>query len=212
MSPRTPLIPLVLAAAAVLLGACGEPPQPLPSSPPYAPPSAAPISIGPSGPMLPTGLPDLPTALPTTLPTGLPTGLPTPPIGGYPTGGLPPAQPPRTTTTTTAPETISPTPTPSHAAKCPAEPTGAQILELIKGRPGIPAKPMRVFEGPFCSGTWSFATVEATGDDADDLEPLMVVATGTGPTLALVAAGSDVCISRVQTGAPPGIRVLACGF
>jgi hypothetical protein len=39
-----------------------------------------------------------------------------------------------------------------------------------------------------------------------------VVATGAGTTLALVAAGSDVCIERVQTTAPPGIRVLACGF
>jgi hypothetical protein len=38
------------------------------------------------------------------------------------------------------------------------------------------------------------------------------VSTGRGSTLALVAAGSDVCVNRVETEAPPGIRVLACGF
>ena len=39
----------------------------------------------------------------------------------------------------------------------------------------------------------------------------MVVAVGAGSSLALVAAGSDVCNDPVHTGAPPGIRVLACG-
>ncbi|MFD0519292.1 hypothetical protein [Paractinoplanes durhamensis] len=67
-------------------------------------------------------------------------------------------------------------------------------------------------DGPYCSGIWSFSTVEVSGESADQLEPLMVVTTGKDTTLALVAAGSDVCIDRVQTEAPPGIRVLACGF
>jgi len=40
----------------------------------------------------------------------------------------------------------------------------------------------------------------------------MVVATGKDTTLTLIAAGSEVCIDQVQTTAPPGIRVLACGF
>ncbi|MBM2616962.1 hypothetical protein JIG36_15490 [Actinoplanes sp. LDG1-06] len=195
MSPRTPLIPLaVLAGVGLLLGACGEPPRPLPSSPPYAPPSAGPISIGPSVDLtLPTA-PPLPTA-PTTYPA-YPTTRPTTIVP----------------TTTPPPETVQATATPSHAPRCQAQPTGAQILALVKGQPGVPDKPMRIYEGPFCSGTWSFATVEVTGEDADELEPLMVVSTGAGTTLALVAAGSDVCIDRVQTSAPPGIRVLACGF
>ena len=30
--------------------------------------------------------------------------------------------------------------------------------------------------------------------------------------LTLIAAGSEVCVDQVQTTAPPGIRVLACGF
>jgi hypothetical protein len=193
VSPRTRVIPLLLVGSGALLGACGEPPQALPSSPPYVTPSPAPISLGPS-----IGFP---------LPTGMTTTQPQPT-----TTTTYPAFPTPTTVTTTPPETVQATPTPSHAAKCPAEPTGAQILALIKGRKGIPNKPMRVFEGPFCSGIWSFTTAEVTGAGADDLEPLMVVATGTGDSLAHVASGSDVCIDRVQTSAPPGIRVLACGF
>lgn len=192
-------------AAAALLSACGEPPRALPTSPPYVSPSAAPISLGPSL--------DLP--LPTALTPGLPTGtVPYPTGPAYPTPAYPTYPTPTfTVPTTTPPTTTTPaTPTPSHAARCAAQPTRPQILALITGRPGIPDKPLRVLEGPFCSGSWSFATVEVTGTDADELDPLMVVATGAGTTLALVAAGSDVCIDRVQTSAPPGIRVLACGF
>jgi hypothetical protein len=114
--------------------------------------------------------------------------------------------------TTAAPETVSPTPTPSHAAKCTGSPTKAQILTLIKGQSGVPDKTLQVDDGPFCSGDWSFSTVEVAGESADQLEPLMVVATGKGSTLALVAAGSEVCTDQVQTSAPAGIRVLACGF
>ncbi|MBU2663506.1 hypothetical protein KOI35_08315 [Actinoplanes bogorensis] len=194
MSPRTPLIPLGLATTVALLAACGEPPRPLPTSPPYATPSDGPISLGPSvGYSLPTA-PPLPTVPTTTYPTGVATTRPVRP------------------TPTIPPETVTATATPSHAPKCTAQPTGAQILELIKGQQGIPDKPLRIYEGPFCSGVWSFATVEVTGTGADDLEPLMVVATSSATALTLVAAGSDVCIDRVQTTAPPGIRVLACGF
>ncbi|MCY1141288.1 hypothetical protein OWR29_25100 [Actinoplanes sp. Pm04-4] len=201
MSPRTTVVPLAFVAAA-LLTACGAPPEPLPTSPPYVSPSAAPISIGPSIDLPPP----LPTATAPTLPA-VPTTYPT--LPAYPTQRLPT---PRATLTTTPPETVSPTPTPSHAPKCTAKPTKPQVLALIKGKPGVPDKPLRVYQGPYCSGTWSFATVEVTGADADDLEPLMVVATGVDDTLTLVAAGSEVCIDRVQTAAPPGIRVLACGF
>jgi hypothetical protein len=202
VSPRTTLVTLALAAAA-LLSACGEPPRPLPTSPPYQSPSAAPISLGPTV--------ALPTALPTVTTPPLPTStVPYPTVPAYPTYPTPTATVPATTTT--PPDTRPATPTPSHAGRCTAQPTRPQILALIRGKPGIPNKPMRVYEGPFCSGEWSFATVEVTGEDADELEPLMVVATGAGATLSLVAAGSDVCIDRVQTSAPPGIRVLACGF
>jgi hypothetical protein len=190
--PRTRLIPLT-GAVIGLLAACGEPPQPLPTSPPFTAPSSLPVA---SAPALPA------TTLPTTVPTF--TGFPTtiPPYA-YPTATIPP---------TTAPTTKSPTPTPSHAARCATEPTAARILTLIKGKPGIPTDPLRVSDGPFCSGTWSFTSVEVTNKNADETDPLLVVSTGTGDQLALVTAGSDVCIDRVQSEAPTGIRVLACGF
>lgn len=217
MSPRptTPARPrtgsssrsrlLCLAGALALLsGACGEPPQPLPTSPPRSLPSPSVVA-----PSLPLGQQPLPTL------TGYPTyptnpGLPNP---GLPNPGLP-TLPTRTFTTAPrpTPTTKSPSPTPSHAGRCTGEPTGGQILTLIKGKPGVPNASLRTFEGPFCSGTWSFTTVEVVGRTQDEVEPLMVVATGKGSTLALVAAGSDVCVARVEAEAPPAVRVLACGF
>lgn len=198
VSPRTRLIPLGAVSIGVLAlaSACGEPPQPLPTSPPYVSPSAAPLSLSPSQ----LGMPTTPPTLAVTPTFGGGVAYPT-----YPTYPAP-------TATTTHATTVSPTPTPSHAARCTGEPTGPQILALIKGKPGIPNTTLKVDSGPYCSGDWSFTTVEKSGSNEDQLEPLMVVATGKGTTLALVAAGSEVCINTVQTKAPPGIRVLACGF
>jgi hypothetical protein len=188
VSPSTPRI-LLLAGLLVLLSACGEPPQALPTAPPYVPGSAA--SVAP--------------AL-TTPPPATPT-LPPPPLT-YPTYPVV-----TTTITTVPPTTTSPTPTPSHAPACVGEPTGAQILTLVKAqKKGVPTEPLKVDQGPFCAGEWSFTTVEIVGKDEDQLEPLLVLATGKGATLTFVAAGSDVCSNRVQTTAPAGIRVLACGF
>jgi hypothetical protein len=203
VSPRTRLTPLGALSLGVLAlaGACGEPPQPLPTSPPYVNASDPPISLGPSQ------IAGLPVG------TTPPTLAATPTIGGggYPTYPTYPAYTAPTATTTPA-TTVSPTPTPSHAPRCTGAPTGAQILTLIKGKPGIPNTTLQVDSGPYCSGDWSFTTVEKSGADADQLEPLMVVATGKDTTLKLIAAGSEVCVDQVQTTAPPGIRVLACGF
>jgi hypothetical protein len=200
VSPRTRLIPLgaLSLGALALASACGEPPQPQPTSPPYVNVSAAPISLGPSQ------LPGLPIG------TIQPTPAATPTLGGgtYPT--YPAYTAPAATTTPAT--TVSPTPTPSHAPRCTGSPTGPAILTLIKGKPGIPSTTLQVDSGPYCSGDWSFATVEKAGANEDELEPLMVVATGKDATLTLVAAGSEVCTDQVQTTAPPGIRVLACGF
>ena len=203
MVPRTRLIPLLLAAGGpLLLAACGEPPQPLPTSPPFTGlPSGPPAGSAPS------------VTLPTGGPTGapLPTGpAPTPGVGGYP--GYPGYTPPPVAATTTPATTNSPTPTPAHAAKCTGQPTGAQILALIKGKPGIPSTTLKVLDGPYCASTWSFTAVGVAGKPADQQDPLFVVGLGTGTGLALVTAGSDVCNDPVQQQAPAGIRVMACGF
>jgi hypothetical protein len=203
--PRTRLIPLgVLVGALTLLSACGTPPQPPLKSPPLASPSAAPLSLPPSA------LPGLPPAT-----TG-PTPATTPTLGAYPTYPAytfptytypgytyPPYTPPATT--------ASPSPTPSHAARCTGSPTGAQILAMIKDMNGIPKVKLQVDSGPYCSGDWSFTMVKVAGSNDDQLEPLAVVATGKDTTLTPVAVGSYVCTNRVLTTAPPGIRVLACG-
>jgi hypothetical protein len=200
--PRTRLIPLLgvaLLAGGVplLLAACGEPPQPMPTSPPYSAP--------PSG--LPSGSPPPDAGLPTATVAPLPTGLvATPGAGAYPT-----YTPPAATAATTPATTNSPTPTPAHAAKCTGQPTRAQILALIKGKPGIPNATLKVADGPYCASTWSFTAVEVAGKTGDQ-DPLFVVGLGTGTGLALVTAGSDVCNDPVQQQAPAGIRVMACGF
>jgi hypothetical protein len=203
--PRTRLAPLVAAGAAtLLLGACGEPPQPLPTSPPPAElPSGQPSGVAPA----------------VTLPTGgaaLPTGLAPTPGYGYPTYGYPGGYqlPTGATTTTTAATTVSPTPTPSHAPKCAgaSQPTGAQIVALVKGKPGIPNATLKVDDGPYCASDWSFTRVEVAGKTEDQEDPLFVVAFGAGAQLQFVTAGSDVCNDPVQQSAPAGIRVLACGF
>jgi hypothetical protein len=187
----------LVAVATVLVSACGEPPEQLPTSPPYVAPSSARPSGGRPAGLPPAGTP--PPVVTAPAPT-LPDANPALPPYAYPTG------------TTTPATTVSPTPTPSHAAKCPGTPTKAQILALINGKPGIPNAVLRVETGPYCSGAWSFTTVEITGQDDDELDPLMVLTTGKDSALTLVAAGSEVCSDRTQHDAPPGIRVLACGF
>jgi hypothetical protein len=203
---HTPLLSVALLAGGVLLllAACGEPPQPLPTSPPFsALPSGQPSGAVPSA--------ALPTETGAPLPTGL---LPTPAypgVGGYPGyGGYPP--PP--VATTTAATTNSPTPTPSHAAKCAGttQPTAAQMLTLIKGKPGLPKETLKVFDGPYCANDWSLASAGVASKSRDQQDPLFVVAVGPGTALQLVAAGSDVCNDPLQKDAPAGIRVLACGF
>lgn len=136
--------------------------------------------------------------------------VPTPTFAGG-GGGLYPTYPTYGYTTTTPGVTVSPTPTPTHASLCTGAPTGAQILAFIKGKSGIPDKSLKVASGPYCAEDWAFTTVEVTGENADEQDPLMVVTYGTD-SLQLVAAGSDVCNDPVQTGAPAGVRVLACGF
>jgi hypothetical protein len=190
------LVVVGVLTALTLLGACGEPPQPPLTAPPEAPGGgSASASANPSA--------ILPTMPPNTLPTGgvLPT---------YPTAGLPTYP---TSTTTPPPTTTSPTtPGPSPAAKCTSGPTAAQVIAVVKERPGIPEAELKVIDGPFCSGTWQFSIVEIAAADAEDeYEPLQVVSNGTPASLKVIEAGTDVCSLKVQNEAPPGIRVRACG-
>jgi hypothetical protein len=180
-----------LAGCGVLAG-CGSPPQPLPTAPPQA-------RVQPSGSAIPSFGAPLTPGLPTG---GLPGGLPTQPV-------LPP---PTYPTVTTTPPTTPASPTPTPAAKCTSGPSGAQVLALVKGKPGIPDEQLAIHAGPYCSGSWQFTELEIAGKSPDEVDPLLVVTTGKPATLALVEAGADVCSDRVQADAPPGIRVRACGF
>jgi hypothetical protein len=200
-----PRVALLAGGITLLIAACGAPPQPLPTSPPY---SALP-SDPPSG-AAPTAV--LPTVTGAPLPTGLVPTPAYPGLGGYPgAGGYPP---PVTTTSTKPATTNSPTPTPSHAPKCSGgtQPTAPQLLALIKGKKGIPKETLKVFDGPYCAEDWSFALIGVAGKAQNQQDPLFVVAVGPGSSLQLVTAGSDVCNDPVQKDAPAGIRVLACGF
>jgi hypothetical protein len=183
--PLTYWLPAVFVAAA--LSGCGSPPQPLPTAPPEA--HGVPSASGSIAPPLATA-PTLPAAPVATPPTYPPLTYPT---------------------LTTSPTTPAP-PTPSPAAKCKNGPTGAQVLAVVKGRPGIPDQDLDVHAGPYCSGSWQFTELEIAGKDDDEVEPLLVVTTGKPSALTVVETGADVCSDRVQDDAPPGIRVRACGF
>jgi hypothetical protein len=196
VSPRARLL---LIAPLVLLGACGAPPEPLPGSPPYAPPPSAAVTAPAATAPAATG----PAVPPPATTYAMPTFAPPPTY-------VPRPAPTSTAAGTTGPLTVPARPTPTHAPKCTGSPTSAQILALVKGLDSIPpAASLEVAEGPFCAGGWSFTTVTIAGSDSDDL---MVLTTGANGTLTLFSAGSDVCSTKVQTGAPPGVRVLACGF
>jgi hypothetical protein len=188
---------LPVAGALVLLAGCGEPPRPLPTAPPETftdPPSASPSFT-----------------LPPTFPTaGMPTaGVPTAGLPAYPTYPAYPGYPVRTipppvTKRPAAPPTSGPPPAP----KCRNGPTGAQVIAVVRNSPGIPKGiSLTVSDGPYCASSWQFTKV-ATGADEDQL---MVVTNGPPAALKLVEAGQDVCSDKVESTAPPGIRVRACG-
>jgi hypothetical protein len=197
--PTRRLLP-VLCGVALLTG-CGSPPDPLPTAPP-APRASG--SLDPSGVPFPSG--PGPGGLPTN---GAPTGLL--PTGALPPGGLPTYRIPTLPTT----RTPSPSPTrslPPAAPVCTGAPTQKQILDLIRGKPGLPDEPLEVRFGPYCAGNWQFTAVGLVGETDDEEERLLVVTSGRPTSPRLVEAGTDVCTDRVEDDAPPGIRVRACGF
>jgi hypothetical protein len=188
---------LAIAGTLTVLAACGKPPPPPLTGPPQ--PSAS-ASAGASGLAYP------------------PSGLPGATVPGLPTGGLPPATvpyvppatlPPVITTRPTA--TVPTTPAASPAPRCRRGPTAAQLLAVLHGLPGIPDEELKLVDGPYCSGSWQFGQVQIADVDPDSAEQLFVVTTGTPSKLTVIEAGTDVCSTKVQTSAPVGIRVRACG-
>jgi hypothetical protein len=181
---RVMAVVIRLAAAAVLLAACGAPPEPLPTAPPEAAGSAAAPSTYP----------------PAATTRAYPQPTPTLAIPTYPTATLPTV-------------TIAPTsPPPSPAPKCAHGPTAAQVIAVVRAQPGIPTGPtLDVKQGPFCAGRWQFSVVGEAGKTLDQVDPLLVVTTGRPSALSVVEAGADVCSSHVEDAAPTGIRVRACG-
>ena len=188
------LLPVL--GVAVLLTACGAPPQPLPTAPPetFGNPGSVPSGAGYPSAGVPTY--QLPSgALPTA-------GYPTYPLPGNPT-----VPAPGLTTAPVSPPTTGPPPAP----KCTKGPTGVQIIAVVKGKPGIPAnKQLVVRDGPYCAGSWQYSGLGPPGTGTD-YDALLVVTTGRPSALTLVEAGTDVCSDRVQSDAPVGIRVWACG-
>ncbi|WP_306204859.1 hypothetical protein [Actinoplanes sp. RD1] len=201
---RLPMIAGALVACGAL-AACGAPPEPPATAPPLptGPGPSASLSLPP-----PVLTPIQPTQ---TTPGGLPTTTPAWPT--LPATTTTPVYTPPVTPTTTIPTPATPaTPGQSSAPKCTAGPTAAQLIAVVEGTNGIPDRPLKVVDGPFCSGSWQFSVMEIEAEDAGDkFEPLAVVTKGQPAALQLVEAGTDVCSLVVQNEAPAGIRVRACG-
>jgi len=195
-TPTRRLVPAF--GIAIMLAACGAPPEPLPTAPPEAL-----VSAPPSGYAYPSG------SAPSYAPSYPLPGASLPAVGypRYPTLPTYPVTPLPTVTATRA------TPAPPPAPRCTNGPTAAQVLAVVKGKPGIPAdEQLKVWDGPFCSKSWQFTTMGVGEKDNDKVDPLLVVTDGKPSALTVVEAGTDVCSDHVQNAAPPGIRVLACGF
>jgi hypothetical protein len=127
--------------------------------------------------------------------------------------------PPRTLTPTPTDASASPTPLPptlpvaatsassdAVATDCQGRPSGAAIVALIRRSDLLPdGVQVTVEKPPVCAGSWQYTVLQVPGH-----EPLQVVSKGKPGSLTLVTAGTDVCSIPVRTGAPPGIRTLAC--
>ncbi|MDO3705627.1 hypothetical protein Q3W71_28555 [Micromonospora sp. C28SCA-DRY-2] len=121
--------------------------------------------------------------------------------------------------TGTAPAPVGPTglpglgtPTPTTdpglvAVACANGPTGARVIDLVRGRGGVLPRDVRVrvSSGPLCAAGWHYTILDVTGH-----EQLQVVTRGSGSAPRLVTAGTDVCTAEVRAAGPPGIRNLAC--
>lgn len=96
----------------------------------------------------------------------------------------------------------------AQAVACNGSPSGAQVIALLRRSTGLlPSGATATVraDGPLCAGTWQYSVVIVPGRD-----PLAVVTRGRPSSLTLVTAGTNVCNIPVRTGAPAGIRTVAC--
>ncbi len=199
-SPRTPAglrrLLLVASGCAVALTACGAPPE-------LAEPGAA-------GPGRAVRTPDASASVPaTTASTAGVLPAPGPSTATAPAGATAPD-------TATAPATAAATVTATAGAgeavavPCDGAPGGVEVLRALRRAPGLlpDGIRLRVKDGPYCAGTWQYATVRVLR--SPEPEPLQVVTRGRPSTLTVVTAGTDVCSIPVRAEAPDGIRALAC--
>jgi hypothetical protein len=93
------------------------------------------------------------------------------------------------------------------AVDCQGRPKAAQVIALLRRTSGLlpPSASVTVLSAPVCAGDWQHTELRVPGR-----EPLQVVTRGVPSALTLVTAGTDVCNIPVRTGAPPGIRAVAC--
>ncbi|MFG2012601.1 hypothetical protein ACGFNF_26405 [Micromonospora sp. NPDC048868] len=128
-----------------------------------------------------------PTRTASTAPTGIPSTAPSlPPATGLPTPTVDPGL---------------------VAVPCPDGPSGARIVDLVRGRGGVLPNGVRVRvrTGPLCAGEWHYTVLDVTGH-----ETLQVITQGRPGAPRLVTAGTDVCTAEVRAAGPPGIRTRVC--
>jgi len=125
-----------------------------------------------------------------------------------PAAGIPTLTPPNPGTTAGQTGTTAPSRSESIAVDCAGQPSGDQVIMLVRRTDGMLPSGARVVvaAAPRCAGRWQYTVIQIS-----DREPLHVVTEGWPAALTLVTAGTDVCTIPVRIGAPPGIRDLACG-
>lgn len=129
-------------------------------------------------------------------PTPSATAGPSVPASPVPSSAATPPLPPPTAPSTGA-----------VAVACRTGPTGDRVARLVRRSAGILPEGGRVTvrTGPLCADDWQYTVLAVSG-----YEDLTVVTRGRPESLKLVTAGTDVCTIEVRTGAPTGIRTLAC--
>jgi hypothetical protein len=128
------------------------------------------------------------------------------PQTGAPTSAAP--EPIPSDLPTLAPPTATPTFGEAQAVPCNGQPSGAQVLSLLRRTSGLLPSGVSATvssDTPLCAGTWQYTVVNVPKQD-----PMLVVTRGAPGALTLVTAGTNVCNIPVRSGAPAGIRTIAC--